>query len=82
MNTKKYDPMSVIEQLVELAQVARPKITWASTQPYKVVIRAVAMEGPRSPPPLDTSMAASMLIRPTSVPTMPKAGATAEPLSA
>ena len=58
-----------------------PKIIWARIQPYSVVTRAVAMAGPRSPPPLSTSMAFSMLIRPTSVPTMPKAGATELPRS-
>ena len=60
-----------------------PKITWASKQPYSVVIMAVPMLVPResAPPSPLRFMDISMLIRPTSVPTMPKAGATLDALS-
>ena len=59
-----------------------PKIMWARIQPYRVVISAVPMSWPMVlEPPASMFMFASMLIKPTSVPTMPKAGATADALS-
>ena len=57
------------------------KIMCARIQPYRVVISAVPISEPMLLEPLSRFMPFSMLIRPTRVPTIPKAGATAEAFS-
>ena len=69
--------------LVRRLEATGPKMTWARIQPYRVVIKAVPMLVPRllAPPLSSRFMDFNMLIRPTRVPTIPKAGATLDALS-